>query len=110
MPEFDWRVLLAAPLFLAGAAAMLLGVLGLLRLPDVYTRLHALALSELGAALILLGFAMIAASPAQGLLLVGLGLGGVVLGAAVRHAVAEAARAAGLAPRLGTGEQDGSSA
>ena len=47
---------IAALLMAAGAAWTLLGVLGLLRFPDVYTRLHATSLGSTGGiALLLLG-------------------------------------------------------
>ena len=50
---------IAAVLMAVGAAWTLLGVLGLLRFPDVYTRLHATGLgSTVGIALLLAGVAL----------------------------------------------------
>ena len=50
-------------LLLAGAAFFLAGTLGLLRFPDVYTRLHALTKADnVGLGLIILGLALQAES------------------------------------------------
>ena len=55
-------------LLLIGASAMLVGGIGILRMPDLFTRLHAVGITDtLGAAAILLGLAFIAG---WGLLLV----------------------------------------
>ena len=55
-------------LLLIGALAMLVGGIGILRMPDLFTRLHAVGITDtLGAAAILLGLAFIAG---WGLLLV----------------------------------------
>jgi len=64
-------------LLLIGASAMLVGGIGILRMPDLFTRLHAVGITDtLGAAAILLGLAFIAG---WGLLLVKLFLILVVL-------------------------------
>ncbi len=48
-------------LLLIGALAMLVGGIGILRMPDVFTRLHAVGITDtLGAGAILLGLAFIA--------------------------------------------------
>ena len=58
----------SAILLLIGALAMLVGGIGILRMPDLFTRLHAVGITDtLGAAAILLGLAFIAG---WGLLLV----------------------------------------
>ena len=55
-------------LLLIGASAMLVGGIGILRMPDLFTRLHAVGITDtLGAAAILVGLAFIAG---WGLLLV----------------------------------------
>lgn len=41
-----WLDLIATALFIAGAAFFLAGTAGLLRFPDVYTRLHALTKAD----------------------------------------------------------------
>jgi multicomponent Na+:H+ antiporter subunit G len=53
------RSLLSAALLLAGVAFLAAGTVGLLRFPDVYTRLHALTKADnLGLGLIVLGLAL----------------------------------------------------
>ena len=48
-------------LLLIGALAMLVGGIGILRMPDLFTRLHAVGITDtLGAGAILLGLAFIA--------------------------------------------------
>ncbi len=86
-------------LLLGGGAFVLIGGIGLLRLPDFYTRLHAAGMTDtLGAGLIILGMMV-----AGGLSLVTVKL--VLLGALIfmtsptaTHAIANAAFAAGLEP------------
>jgi multicomponent Na+:H+ antiporter subunit G len=86
-------------LLLGGGAFVMIGGIGLLRLPDFYTRLHAAGMTDtLGAGLIILGMMV-----AGGLSLVTVKL--VLLGAFIfltsptaTHAVANAAFTAGLEP------------
>ena len=86
-------------LLLGGGAFVIIGGIGLLRLPDFYTRLHAAGMTDtLGAALIILGMMV-----SGGLSLVTVKL--VLLGALIfltsptaTHAIANAAFTAGLEP------------
>lgn len=86
-------------LLLGGSAFVMIGGIGLLRLPDFYTRLHAAGLTDtLGAGLIILGMMV-----EGGLSLVTVKL--VLLGALIfltsptaTHAIANAAFTAGLEP------------
>jgi len=86
-------------LLLGGGAFVMIGGIGLLRLPDFYTRLHAAGMTDtLGAGLIILGMMV-----AGGLSLVTVKL--VLLGALIfltsptaTHAIANAAFTAGLEP------------
>ncbi len=86
-------------LLLGGGAFVMIGGIGLLRLPDFYTRLHAAGITDtLGAGLIILGMMV-----AGGLSLVTVKL--VLLGAFIfltsptaTHAIANAAFTAGLEP------------
>jgi multicomponent Na+:H+ antiporter subunit G len=56
MTPSDWA---SAALFAAGAFFFVAGTVGLLRLPDVFTRLHALTKADnLGLGLIVLGLAL----------------------------------------------------
>lgn len=90
---------LAALLLLAGAAFFLAGTVGLLRFPDVYSRLHALAKADnLGLGLVLLGLALQADSLAIALKL--LLIWPLVLAAsgAVGFAIARRAHARGVEP------------
>lgn len=59
------RDLLSAALFMSGAFFFLAGTVGLLRFPDVYTRLHALTKADnLGLGLVAAGLAVQAGSVA----------------------------------------------
>ncbi|MCC6982555.1 MAG: monovalent cation/H(+) antiporter subunit G [Bauldia sp.] len=54
-----FRDLVAAALIIGGGFFVILGALGINRMPDVFTRLHAVSLSDtIGASLILLGLAV----------------------------------------------------
>lgn len=56
--EFNLVALLAAALIVSGTLFCLIGAIGLLRLPDCYTRMHAASKAgALGAALVLSGVA-----------------------------------------------------
>jgi len=82
----------AAVLLLAGAFFFLAGTLGLLRFPDVYTRLHALTKADnVGLGLIVLGLAVQAQSWAAAGKLVLIWLLVLLAGASVSHLVARAA-------------------
>jgi multicomponent Na+:H+ antiporter subunit G len=60
MTPADW---LAAALIVAGAAFFLAGTVGMLRFPDVYSRLHALSKADnLGLGLVVVGLALRAES------------------------------------------------
>jgi len=91
--------ILSWALLLGGGAFVMIGGIGLLRLPDFYTRLHAAGMTDtLGAGLIILGMMV-----AGGLSLVTVKL--ALLGALIfltsptaTHAIANAAFTAGLEP------------
>lgn len=91
-----------ALLIAAGLAFIVGGAIGLLRFPDLYTRLHAASAADAtGAVLFLVGLAMLAQD--WGVVL-RLGLLAALLSAAgptFTHFVASAAHAAGLAPIAG---------
>lgn len=93
---------LSALLLLAGAGFFFAGTVGLLRFPDVYSRLHALAKADnLGLGCILAGLALQADSLAVALKL--LLIWPLVLAAsgAVSFAIARRAQAHGVAPWRG---------
>ena len=96
--------ILAHTLVYAGAAFCLIGAIGLLRFPDVYSRMHAAGITDtLGALLVLVGL----------MLLAGLSLALVKLlfilaflwmaSPTATHALAKAARHGGVLPMLGAG-------
>lgn len=86
----------------AGLVFMLGGAIGLLRFPDVYTRIHALNASDgVGAALIALGLAIVSGDGAMALRLLLLAALLFSLAPMLAHFIANAAHAAGLAPVAG---------
>lgn len=84
---------------LAGSAFVLTGGIGLVRLPDFYSRGHAAGMTDtLGAALIVLGM-MVEAGWSLNLARLAFILAFLLLtGPAASHALAHAAHAAGLGP------------
>jgi multicomponent Na+:H+ antiporter subunit G len=94
------RLLVAAPFAIAGCVVSIISAIGILRFPDFYSRLHAVALcSALGAPLLLVGFAIAAWHIGVALKL--LLLGGLIaaIAPAASHILASAAHGSGLAPR-----------
>lgn len=86
----------------AGLALVLGGALGLLRFPDVYTRLHGVNVADAaGAAITLVGLAMLSGDGALTLRLLALAALTAALGPVIAHLVASAAHAGGLAPIAG---------
>lgn len=92
MPEYA-----AAALLLAGAVFFLAGTLGLLRFPDVYTRLHALTKADnVGLGLMVFGLALQSGSwPVAGKLVL-IWLLVLLAGASVSHLIARGARQRGI--------------
>ncbi len=96
------RMPAGAALCLAGALLCLVGTIGVLRFPDFYTRLHAASITDTsGAALVLLGMALLA----PGWLVV-TKLGAIFIflfltSPTASHALANAAHTAGLQPVIG---------
>jgi len=86
-------------LYAAGAFFFLAGSVGLVRFPDVYTRLHALTKADnLGLGLVCLGLAVRAGSPVVALKLLLIWLLVLGAGATACYLVAEAARSADVSP------------
>jgi multicomponent Na+:H+ antiporter subunit G len=92
---------------LAGSFFTVVGALGLLRMPDLYTRMHAASVIDtLGAGLLIVGFMLEA-----GLTLVTLKLFFILalfffIGPVVTHALAQAAMLAGIQPALQEDRRD----
>lgn len=97
--------LASALLLAAGALFCLVGGVGLLRMPEFYTRLHAASLCDsTGAMFVLLGLALQAGWTLAAAKLAVIALLLFFTGPAAAHALARAALARGLAPRLACGE------
>lgn len=91
--------LLSAVLLIIGAAFFLAGTVGLLRFPDVYTRLHALAKADnLGLGFTVLGLILQAPDVAAGLKLVLVWLLALAASATVSYLIAQRAFARGVVP------------
>ena len=88
-------------LLAAGGLFCIAGGIGLLRMPDVYTRMHAASVTEtLGAGLVLLGLILQAGWTLVMAKLVIIGLLIFFTSPAATHALARAALGRGLKPRL----------
>lgn len=86
----------------AGLAVMAGGVLGFLRFPDFYTRLHAVNVADVaGAAVVILGLAIASGDASIALRSLLLAALVIALGPTQGHLAANAAHAAGLAPLAG---------
>ena len=95
--------LLGGLLTLGGVLLFALGTLGLLRFPDLYTRLHAVAKADgAGLGLVCLGVALHWGEVWLALKLVVIWLLVTAAGAVLAHLVAGAARAAGTRPWEGS--------
>lgn len=92
-------------LLLAGGGFCLVGGLGVLRMPDFYTRVHAASVSDsLGAALVLLGLLLQAGWTLVAVKLLVIGLLIFFTSPAATHALVKAALGRGLKPLLGAQE------
>lgn len=97
--------LLSGLSLLAGAFFCLVGAVGLLRMPDVFTRVHAASVLEtLGAGFILLGLLLQAGLTLVAVKLVMIGLLIYFSGPTASHALARAALLRGVRPRLADAE------
>lgn len=86
---------------LAGSAGIVISAVGLLRLPDFYTRLHAGGVTDtFGAELLIIGMALQAGFTLLTVKLIVVGLFLFFTGPTATHAAANAAWVAGLKPRL----------
>jgi multicomponent Na+:H+ antiporter subunit G len=93
-------------LLVAGGLFCIVGAVGLLRMPDFYTRVHAASVTDtLGAGLILLGLILQAGWTLVAAKLVMIGLLIFFTSPAATHALARAALGRGLKPRLDRGEE-----
>lgn len=97
----------SAALLLVGCFFYFAGTVGLLRFPDIYTRLHALAKADnLGLGCVLAGLALQADSLAAALKLLLIWPLTLAASAAVSYSIAHRADALGLAPWRGKPDRD----
>ena len=91
----------SAALMLTGAVFVLAGAIGMLRLPDFYTRLHAAGVTDtLGAEMIVIGLMLQTGWSLDTVKLALLGLFVFLTSPTATHATANAAYKAGLKPVL----------
>lgn len=97
----SWLDIASAVLLAGGGFFCIVGAVGLLRMPDFFTRTHAASLIEtLGAGLILAGLALQAGFTLALLKLVILGLMILFASPTATHALAKAARERGVEARI----------
>ncbi|MEO6625085.1 MAG: monovalent cation/H(+) antiporter subunit G [Burkholderiaceae bacterium] len=94
---------------LGGGTFCVIGAVGMLRMPDFYTRMHAASVIEtLGACLILLGLVLQAGLTLVAVKLLMVGILIIFASPTATHALARAAMLRGLAPRLAEQESQSS--
>ena len=92
-------------LLVAGGAFCIVGAVGVLRMPDFYTRVHAASLSDnVGAGLVLLGLLLQAGPTLAALKLLVVAALILFTSPAATHALAAAALGRGVKPLLAAGE------
>jgi multicomponent Na+:H+ antiporter subunit G len=97
--KMDILELLSMALLVIGATFFLAGTVGLLRFPDVYTRLHALAkVDNLGLGFTVLGLLIQAPGPVAALKLILVWLLALVTSATVSYLIAQRALDKGIVP------------
>lgn len=94
-------------LILAGSAFIIVGALGILRFPDVYTRMHAASVIDtLGAGFLFAGLMLQAGFTQVTLKLLFILLLFFFTGPVITHALAQAALHAGLKPEIDEDRRD----
>ncbi|MBE0612562.1 MAG: monovalent cation/H(+) antiporter subunit G [Burkholderiales bacterium] len=89
----------------AGGIFCVIGAIGLVRMPDFYTRMHAASITDtIGAGLLLFGMMLQAGFTLIAVKLVMIGLLLLFANPTATHALAKAARARGLQPLLASGD------
>ena len=105
MMTLDWntiRIALGGALCLLGAVLCIIGTIGVLRFPDVYTRLHAASITDTsGAGFVLLGMALMAPDWIVVVKIVCVLIFLMLTSATSSHALVNAALTAGLQPKIG---------
>ena len=97
-----WRMILAWLLIATGGGFLVIGAIGIIRMPDVFTRLHAASVADtFGASLVLVGLMVVAGASLVTVKLLFLLAFLWFMGPVATHAIARAAMAAGVTPVLG---------
>jgi len=100
MSAADIALLAGSAIALLGSLFMVIGAIGVLRMPDVFTRLHAASvLDTFGVSLILLGLILVGGLTLVSVKLAFLAAFLFLTGPVATHAVARAALDAGVRPR-----------
>ena len=95
--------IIGGALAIAGAVLSILGAIGVLRFPDVYTRIHAASITDTGgASLMILGLCLIAGLSAVTMKLIIVWVFLMLTTPTAAHALANAAFSAGHTPWIGT--------
>ena len=108
----DMLHMIGGGLVILGTLLTLLGAVGVMRFPDVYTRIHAASLTDTGGAtLVLLGLGLISGLTLETLKLASIWVFVMLTTPTAANALANAAYGSGHQPRIGTfeilkGEQD----
>ena len=98
------------PVMIAGGVFMFIGGVGMIRFPDMYTRMHAASVTEtLGTGLVLFGMLIHATDWLVAVKILMLGFFLFVTGPTSAHALAKTALQGGLKPRLAEPEEGGTS-
>ena len=98
------REWLGGGLVVAGAVFTVIGAIGVLRMPDVFTRMHASSVSDtLGGGLILVGLILLAGVSLVAVKLLFLAVFFGLMSPVATHAVARSALHAGVIPALAEG-------
>ncbi len=98
----DMLSLIGGVCVVAGTALSLIGAAGLLRFPDVYTRIHAASITDTGgASLVLLGLCLIAGLSLTALKLAFVWFSIMLTTPVAANALANAAFGSGHRPRIG---------
>jgi multicomponent Na+:H+ antiporter subunit G len=93
--------LLASAFLVAGSFFVLLGGIGVLRMPDLYTRMHAASVTEtMGTVLLMIGLILLAGWSLPGFKLLAILLFLLLTGPTAAYAIANTALIAGVKPRL----------
>ena len=90
----------------AGGAFSVIGAVGLIRMPDFFTRMHAASVADtLGAGLLIIGLVLQAGLTLVAVKLLFLGLFILFTSPAATHALIKAAMTRGLRPLLANGDE-----